>query len=213
LRAPGCLQYSPWLPPFGDPALTLTLLYSSTVTSTARSARGATLRAKQLLCVAAVFATIGTGVTFGFASPPFGFASPPTPEPIQMEMARSKPGGFLQSPFQVIGCKLVLLGAFGCTGPQPVLGRSLTDPLPVLDRSLKRIDQGSVKDRLKTGQGSAKARLSSGKPKCHQQNPITTKSIHQLWLRSANFAFPVGALDSAGLLTVCPSRLGAWTNL
>lgn len=39
------------------------------------------------------------------------------------------------------------------------------------------------------------------------------KSIHQLWLRSANFAFPVGALDSAGLLTVCPSRLGAWTNL
>ncbi len=55
--------------PFGDPALTRTLLYSSTSTGTARGERAATLRAKQLLCLAAVFAVIGSGVLYLTADP------------------------------------------------------------------------------------------------------------------------------------------------
>ena len=89
----GHLQHSPWLPPFGDPPVAVTLVYS---TGTARTLSGATLRAKQLIVIAAVFAVIGSGVSYGFALPP-------TPEPIQMEIARSKPGGFLRGSFQVRG--------------------------------------------------------------------------------------------------------------
>ena len=87
----GHLQHLPWLPPFGDPPVTVTLVYS---TGTARTSSGATLVAKQLVVIAAVFAVIGSGVSYGFALPP-------TPEPIQIEMARSKPGGFLRGSFQV----------------------------------------------------------------------------------------------------------------
>ena len=89
-HCPGHLQHSPWLSPFGDSLVTL--LYSCT--GTARSSSAAALRAKQLGMLAAVFAVIGSGVLYGFALPP-------TPEPIQMEIARSKPGGFLRGSFQV----------------------------------------------------------------------------------------------------------------
>ena len=92
-RAPSALTMAA---PFGDPALTLTLLYSSTCTGTARGDRAATLRVKQLIVLAAVVTVIGSGLSYGFALPP-------TPEPIQINQARSKPGGFLRGPFQVYG--------------------------------------------------------------------------------------------------------------
>ena len=90
-RAPSAL---PMAAPFGDPALTFTLLYSSTCTGTARGDRAATLRVKQLIVLAAVVTVIGSGLSYGFALPP-------TPEPIQINLARSKPGGFLRGPVQV----------------------------------------------------------------------------------------------------------------
>ena len=89
-RAPSVLTMAA---PFGDPGLTLTLLYS---TGTARSSSAAGLRVKG-------FALLITVLTLMCSSPPFGFALPPTPEPIEINQARSKPGGFLRGPFQVAG--------------------------------------------------------------------------------------------------------------
>ena len=87
----GHLQHLPWLPPLGDSPVADPFVYS---TGTARSSSAATLRAKGLLALVIVLTVVGSSL-------PYGFALPPTPEPIQMEMARSKPGGFLRGSFQV----------------------------------------------------------------------------------------------------------------
>ena len=96
----GHLQYS--LPPFGDPGLDLTLLYS---TGTARSSSAANLRRKGIALLAVV-------LTLVCSSQSVGFALPPAPEPIEINQARSKPGGFLRGPFQV---------GSGATGSDPEL--------------------------------------------------------------------------------------------
>jgi hypothetical protein len=91
--------------PFGDPALTLTLLYSSTCTGTARGDRAATLGRKEFALIVFVLTLAGSSMSVGFALPP-------APEPIQINQARSKPGGFLRGPFQV---------GSGATGSDPEL--------------------------------------------------------------------------------------------
>ena len=88
----GHLQHLPWLPPFGDPLAVDHLVYS---TGTARSSSAAALRAKG-------FAVIVIMLTLVCSSQLAGFALPPTPEPIQTDAARSKPGGFLRGSFQVV---------------------------------------------------------------------------------------------------------------
>ena len=60
----GHLQHLPWLPPLGDSPVADPFVYS---TGTARTSSGATLVAKQLVVLAAVFAVIGSGVSYGFA--------------------------------------------------------------------------------------------------------------------------------------------------
>ncbi len=79
--------------PFGDPGLTVTLLYR---TSTARVSLHATLAVKVLLAV-----TLGTYVDF---------ALPPYLEPNELHQARPKPVGFLRDPFQVFcNCNVIVL--------------------------------------------------------------------------------------------------------
>ena len=87
-RAPSVLTMAA---PFGDPGLTFTLLYS---TCTARSSSAATLGRKGLALVVLV-------LTLVCSSLQFGFALPPTPEPIEINQARTKHGGFLRDTFQV----------------------------------------------------------------------------------------------------------------
>ena len=75
-------------------------LYSMLRTGTAPVGHRGTLTAKRLVLFAAPMVVIALGVFTGYAFPP-------NPETSDYKQTRSKPGGFLQGPFQVRAARIV----------------------------------------------------------------------------------------------------------
>ena len=102
------LPQAPWsltalAPATLDDYLSPSPLYSTCVTGTAPARHRGNLTAKRCSLFAASLVVIALGLFDGYAFPP-------TPETSDYKQTRSKPGGFLQGPFQVEAAALKLSG-------------------------------------------------------------------------------------------------------